>query len=110
MCSLFATKILKFLSYTDRIAKLKYVGYADKLDESLNLEAIYSLVNNVLPLAENGGKALFNQNNLFWSLVSTKLQCKNGLIGDQNNLFWSLVSTKLQCKNGLIGDQNKLFW
>ena len=88
MCSLFATKILKFLSYTDRIAKLKYVGYADKLDESLNLEAIYSLVNNVLPLAENGGKALFNQNNLFWSLVSTKLQCKNGLIGDQNKLFW----------------------
>lgn len=66
MCSLFATKILKFLSYTDRIAKLKYVGYADKLDESLNLEAIYSLVNNVLPLAENGGKTSFNQNKLFW--------------------------------------------
>ena len=66
MCSLFATKILKFLSYTDRIAKLKYVGYADKLDESLNLEAIYSLVNNVLPLAENSGKTLCDQNKLFW--------------------------------------------
>ena len=29
---------------------------------------------------------------------------------DQNNLFWSLISTKLQCNKYQTGDQNKLFW
>jgi hypothetical protein len=43
-------------------------------------------------LAVSRGGSGFNQNNLFWSLISTKLQCNKYQTGDQNKLFWSKIS------------------
>ena len=43
-------------------------------------------------LAVDSRLAAIDQNKLFWSLISTKLQCNKYQTGDQNNLFWSKIS------------------
>ena len=43
-------------------------------------------------LAVDSRLAAIDQNNLFWSLISTKLQCNKYQTGDQNKLFWSKIS------------------
>ena len=43
-------------------------------------------------LAVDSRLAAIDQNKLFWSLISTKLQCNKYQTGDQNKLFWSKIS------------------
>ena len=43
-------------------------------------------------LAVDSRLAAIDQKNLFWSLISTKLQCNKYQTGDQNKLFWSKIS------------------
>ena len=49
-------------------------------------------------LAVSRGGSGFNQNNLFWSLISTKLQCNKYQTGDQNKLFWLKEVILSRCK------------
>ena len=53
---------------------------------------IWLLTASLFGLAVDSRLAAIDQNNLFWSLISTKLQCNKYQTGDQNKLFWSKIS------------------